>query len=281
MTDATVTTAAGFEPVHVDRQVQKLTRPSLSYWQDAWRRLKANRRAFISLYIVIGLLLFTVVGPWVWTVDPSTQDLDQVSKAPGSDRRAFVAEPYQPWEGVRATVPEGAASAAPPANFKTVGSTTTQAVRLTWDPVAGASGYRIYRNIYRPTAGGALGLPLGDVLSPEQVSFEDRLDLEPMTYYYAVLTLDRFGAVMSPPTSLEVDVVRVITPAQAVERGLVASEADAKVGDELKLALHPFGTDYLGRDLLARLMTGARVSLLIGIFAPLFYVMLGDRKSVV
>jgi oligopeptide transport system permease protein len=275
MTDATVTTAAGFEPVHVDRQVQTLTRPSLSYWQDAWRRLKANRRAFISLYIVIGLLLFTVVGPWVWTVDPSTQDLDQVSKAPGSDRRAFVAEPYQPWEGVRATVPEGAASAAPPANFKTVGSTTTQAVRLTWDPVAGASGYRIYRNIYRPTAGGALGLPLGDVLSPGQVSFEDRLDLEPMTYYYAVLTLDRFGAVMSPPTSLEVNVVRVITPAQAVERGLVASEADAKVGDELKLALHPLGTDYLGRDLLARLMTGARVSLLIGIFAPLFYVLLG------
>ncbi len=275
MTDATVTTAAGFEPVHVDRQVQTLTRPSLSYWQDAWRRLKANRRAFISLYIVIGLLLFTVAGPWVWTVDPSTQDLDQVSKAPGSDRRAFVAEPYQPWEGVRAVVPEGPASTTPPTNLKTVGTTTTQAVRLTWDPVAGASGYRIYRNIYRPTAGGALGLPLGDVLSPEQVSFEDRLDLEPMTYYYAVLTLDRFGQVVSAPASLEVNVVRVITPAQAVERGLVASEADAKVGDALQLALHPFGTDYLGRDLLARLMTGARVSLLIGIFAPLFYVLLG------
>ncbi len=274
MTDATLS-AAGFEPVQVDRQMQQLTRPSLSYWQDAWRRLKANRRAFISLYIVIGLLLFTVAGPWVWTVDPSTQDLDQVSKAPGSDRRAFIAEPYQPWDGVRTAVSEGPASSAPPTNVKTVGTTTTQAVRLTWDPVAGAAGYRIYRNIYRPTAGGALGLPLGDALTPDQVSFEDRLDLEPMTYYYAVLTLDRFGQALSAPASLGVKVVRVITRAQAVERKLVASESDAKVGDTLQLALHPFGTDYLGRDLLARLMTGARVSLLIGIFAPLFYVLLG------
>jgi oligopeptide transport system permease protein len=264
-----------FEPVHVDRQIQKLTRPSLSYWQDAWRRLKANRRAFISLYIVIALLLFTVAGPWVWTVDPATQDLDQVSKPPGSDRRAFVAEPYQPWEGIRAIVPEATGGSLVPANFKTVGSMTTQAVRLTWDPVAGASGYRIYRNIYKPTTGGALGLPLGDVLKAEDVSFEDRLDLEPMTYYYSVLSLDRFSAEISQPASIAVDVVRVITPAQAVERGLVPTEKDARIGAELHLALHPLGTDYLGRDLLARLMNGARVSLFIGILAPLFYVILG------
>jgi oligopeptide transport system permease protein len=271
---APVHPAAGFEPVHVDRQIQKLTRPSLSYWQDAWRRLKANRRAFISLYIVIALLLFTVAGPWLWTVDPTIQDLDQVSKPPGSDRRAFVAEPFQPWEGVRATVPDAGGSQVP-TNLKVFGATTTQAVRLTWDPVAGASGYRIYRNIYKPASGGALGLPLGDVLRADEVSFEDRLDLEPMTYYYAVLSLDPFGAEISEPVTLAVDVVRVITPAQAVERGLVPAEADAVIGTELHLALHPLGTDYLGRDLLARLMYGARVSLFIGILAPLFFVLLG------
>jgi oligopeptide transport system permease protein len=271
----TVLPATAFEPVQVDRQIQKLTRPSLSYWQDAWRRLKANRRAFFSLQIVIALLLFTIAGPWVWTVDPATQDLDQVSKPPGSDRRAFVAEPYQPWEGVRTAVPETAGGSQVPANLKAIGSTTTQAVRLAWNPVAGAGGYRIYRNIYKPGGGAALGLPLGDVLKPEEVSFEDRLDLEPMTYYYAVLSLDRFGEEISEPATLEVDVVRVITPAQAVERGLVPSQTDAAIGTELHLALHPLGTDYLGRDLLARLMNGARVSLFIGILAPLFYVLLG------
>ena len=29
------------------------TRPSLTYWQDAWRRFKANPRSLISLYIVV------------------------------------------------------------------------------------------------------------------------------------------------------------------------------------------------------------------------------------
>ena len=38
---------------------------------------------------------------------------------------------------------------------------------------------------------------------------------------------------------------------------------------------HPLGTDYLGRDMLARLMHGARVSLFIGVVAPLLFVSLG------
>ena len=274
MTEA-VQVGTGFEPVHVDRRVQALTRPSLSYWQDAWRRLKSNRRAFISLYIVIGLLVFTIAGPWVWQVDPAAQDLDQVSKPPGADRRAFVAEAYQPWEGITMPVPDVPADSLVPGNLRFVGTTTTQAVRLAWDPVPGAFGYRIYRNIYEPGPDRALGLPLGDILVPQQVSYEDRLDLEPQAYYYSVLSLDRYGAEVSEPAMLEVAVTRVITPAQAVERGLATSESDLQSGDELQLALHPLGTDYLGRDLLARLMSGARVSLLIGIVAPLFYVMLG------
>ena len=43
----------------------------------------------------------------------------------------------------------------------------------------------------------------------------------------------------------------------------------------MDLAFHPLGTDYLGRDMLARLMAGARVSLFIGIGAPLFFVTFG------
>ena len=39
--------------------------------------------------------------------------------------------------------------------------------------------------------------------------------------------------------------------------------------------IYIFGTDYLGRDMLARLMHGARVSLFIGIVAPLLFVSFG------
>jgi len=41
------------------------------------------------------------------------------------------------------------------------------------------------------------------------------------------------------------------------------------------LPYHPLGTDYLGRDMLARLMYGARVSLFIGFVAPLLFVLFG------
>lgn len=45
--------------------------------------------------------------------------------------------------------------------------------------------------------------------------------------------------------------------------------ADVKVGDELKLALHPFGTDYLGRDMLSRVLFGARFTVGLALAAAL------------
>jgi oligopeptide transport system permease protein len=58
-------------------------------------------------------------------------------------------------------------------------------------------------------------------------------------------------------------------------RNLAGAGTALVVGDEVFLALHPLGTDYLGRDMLARLMAGARVSLFIGIVAPFLFVLLG------
>ena len=89
-----------FQPLTRGEQKPGIVRPSLSYWQDAWIRLKANRRALVSLVIVIGLLLFSIAGPWVWRVDPGLQDLDQISQPPGTDRRAIIVEEYTPWDGV-------------------------------------------------------------------------------------------------------------------------------------------------------------------------------------
>ncbi len=83
------------------------------------------------------------------------------------------------------------------------------------------------------------------------------------------------GSLSRETSALTVDVQRVTTVAEARERGLVANEAALVPGDRVELALHPLGTDYLGRDMLARLMAGARVSLFIGIGAPLCFVLFG------
>ena len=268
-----------FEPVRVEREVETISRPSLSYWQDAWMRLKANRRALISLYIVIGLLLFTVLGPFVWSVDPAVQDLDQISAPPGADRTATVVDDYVPWRGVTVDVPTGgslpASELAAPGSVTVHGAAQTRAVRLAWDPVPGAAAYRVYRNILDPEPDGALGLPIADVLDPTHVSFEDRLDLKPLTYFYSVAAMDALGNESPAYRTVRVAVTRVITATEAVTKGLVEDAAMLEPGDTLKLTAHPLGTDYLGRDLLARLMHGARVSLFIGIVAPFAFVILG------
>ena len=265
-----------WERVQVEREVETVSRPSLSYWQDAWIRLKANRRALISLYLVIALLAFTVLGPVVWTIDPAAQDLDQISAPPGADRVATVVDDYVPWRGVTATAQPGdGGSLAAPASVGIEGFPTTRSVRVHWDAVAGAGGYRVYRSPLDPAPDGALGLPLAEILSPTNVSFEDLLDLKPLTYFYSVVALDASGRESAEYATVSVEVTRVTTAAEAVAKGLIDNAGDVRPGDTVKMAFHPLGTDYLGRDMLSRLMHGARVSLFIGIVAPFFFVIIG------
>ena len=257
--------ALDFSPGGTEREVQTLSRPSLSYWQDAWLRLKANRRALVSLFLVIGLLLFTLVGPWLWQVNPASQDLDQVSQPPGVDRSALVVDPYTPWLG-GATAGTGLRLAEP---------ATTQSVRLAWDALPSARGHRVYRNLFPVGPELAYGIPRAEFFDNSTLTFEDRLDIKPGTYYYTIVALNADGSLSRETSALTVDVQRVTTVAEARERGLIANEAALVPGDRVELALHPLGTDYLGRDMLARLMAGARVSLFIGIGAPLCFVLFG------
>ena len=293
----TAFTAEDFHLAAATESAQAVSRPSLSYWQDAWIRLKANRRALFSLYLVIGLALFTLIGPLIWTVDPSLQDLEQISQPPGADREAVVVRPHRPWDGTsRLPLSSGLSLAATP---------TTQSVRLVWAPLPDAAGYRLYRNLFAAAEGQALGLPLFEAFNLQEPSageregpaprieepsageregpaprknqrhFEDRLDLKPRTYHYSVAALDAQGRMTGAVHRLELAVARVVTAQEAEAMGLVENAGQLKPGDRIKLRAHPLGTDYLGRDLLARLMAGARVSLFIGIVAPLLFIAFG------
>ena len=258
-----------FERTETIARAVTTTRPSLTYWQDAWRRFKANPRSLISLYIIVTIGLFTLVGPWVWTINPMLQDLDQISVPPGADRRARVVEPHVRWAIIETPWTTSTTQLA------VIGEATTQAVRLAWNPVAGASGYRVYRDIAEPTSPDALGLPLTDIVNAKITGFEDRLDLKPRAYFYSVVALSSKGFELKEHATLAVEVTRVITVNEAIARGLSELDESSLIGATVYLDFHPLGTDYLGRDMLARLMHGARVSLFIGVVAPFIYVLVG------
>jgi oligopeptide transport system permease protein len=133
----------------------------------------------------------------------------------------------------------------------------------------------VYRNIFDPEPCRALGLPLAEILDPRQVSVEDRFDLEARRYWYSVVAVDRNGVETQMYAGLVVTPDLVVSRDEAVSRRWVADASSLRIGDEVQVPYHPLGTDSLGRDMLARLMYGARVSLFIGVVAPLLFVGFG------
>jgi oligopeptide transport system permease protein len=55
-----------FESVDISTlNSEAMVRPNITYWQDAWRRLKKNPIAMISLVILILLIILCIIGPYI------------------------------------------------------------------------------------------------------------------------------------------------------------------------------------------------------------------------
>lgn len=86
--------------------VQIISRPSLSYWQDAWRRLRMNKLAMLGLFMLILMLLLGIFAPIFSEYSVTTQSLSEQNLPPswqhlfGTDdlgRDVFV----RTWYGAR------------------------------------------------------------------------------------------------------------------------------------------------------------------------------------
>ncbi len=63
-----------YEPATAEEKAGFIPRAkSVSYWADAWRRLKKNTVAMIALVVIILLFLFAFIGPLFMPYDYSTQ----------------------------------------------------------------------------------------------------------------------------------------------------------------------------------------------------------------
>lgn len=65
-------------------QLEKITRPSITYWQDAWRRLKKNKLAMVGLYLLIVITIIAVIGPYLRKYGYEMQNLTEKHQSPNT-----------------------------------------------------------------------------------------------------------------------------------------------------------------------------------------------------
>lgn len=76
-----------FEIIGKDKaSYEKIVRPSLTYWSDAWRRLKENKLAIISLIILIVVVAMAFIGPKLRPWEYDYQDYTAINKNPSAER---------------------------------------------------------------------------------------------------------------------------------------------------------------------------------------------------
>lgn len=248
---------------------ESITRPSVSYLQDAWLRLKKKKIALAAaVYIALLALIAFSVPPFI----PFKYDEQEVWNAlsrPSMGKSAYVSsEESIRFEELRSEVKTDDDVFVPPKdpeNLRLLGEALTVGVNLGWDRVQGAKTYKVYRSIREDS----LGIPIVEVPSTK-LSYVDRSALVgDESYYYRVVAANAFG-------DSEGKALLLVRPKLTLSLGDAQKiQSQVKVGETIMTKPHYLGTDYLGRDTLARLLVGAQISLSIGLIAPFFYVLFG------
>lgn len=64
---------------------ERIVRKSLTYWQDAWTRLKSNRMALVGLIIIIIITLMCFLVPLLSETTYNFQDYDAINQTPSAE----------------------------------------------------------------------------------------------------------------------------------------------------------------------------------------------------
>lgn len=79
-----------FERISIDSSsAERITKPSLSFWQDAWLRLRKNKAAIVSMVILVLFIIMALIGPHLNGHDGDEQILRHANlppKIPGIEK---------------------------------------------------------------------------------------------------------------------------------------------------------------------------------------------------
>ncbi len=74
---------AAFEPLGAAfGDAERITRPSITFWADVWRRLFQNRIAMLGLWLIVLISFFAVFAPMLSPYSYGYQDLTGINLAP-------------------------------------------------------------------------------------------------------------------------------------------------------------------------------------------------------
>lgn len=269
----------------------------VSPWQDAWRRLKKNKMAMFGLWAVVGMSLISIFGPMLPGVpDPNVQ-FNFVGAQPAMSRHVYVQNKNSLAIGQVPQLPPGYASKTKlEFGINMERSTEYRVVvrRRKVSQIVRELGAKPYEQLkasdkgdyfVEDLGGGKLGqrLPAGFLVQVDEklppslegkrvfilrhVFPAQRQDVLATLSAGKVTQLELKGAAddeelaaAGPPTSLAFD-----------GRDVVSALADG----EPQTILHVLGTDSSGRDLMSRVISGGRISLMVGLVATLVSLLIG------
>lgn len=65
-----------------ENELEAISRPNIGYWQDAWRRLKKNKVAMVSLIILVIVIIMCIIGPFISPYNFKEQDYAALDMMP-------------------------------------------------------------------------------------------------------------------------------------------------------------------------------------------------------
>lgn len=212
--------ADAFEPASESEKENFIQdRKSVSYWKDAWRRLRRNKVAMVAMVIVILLALFAFIGPMI---------------VPYSyDQQIRGANNLHPWH-------------------------------YSWEDKQRISAYMEEHN-------GMANMTPEEAV--EQARAEDAAEGRELTAREEAIIRANVRAGAQSGTVTEEDAIKALG-IKAKPFGYSNDELQRKANGE-DVFPHVFGTDTHGRDILARTMMGARVSMIVGICCALIVLVIG------
>ena len=252
-----------WEPLEQEeKDAEKIERPSLTFLQDGWRRLRSNWVAMFSMVVILLITVGAIVIPWFWPYTYKQQNLD-LANVPASmetyplsnGKNVYVTPQYTLIVMDSKGNLEGLAESGRKDMIGKKNYYTVDGVDLCVDYSLYSAATAEYRSLEKKA----------DAAGTDMVETSDA--------DYLVNYFEQRGDAVPEQISLE-EAYNILE--NKMERVVVTAGGE-KLMETVRLRNHTYllGTDGLGRDLFIRIVYGARISLLVGFFAAFINFVVG------